>query len=61
MPHLGIIASRAQNRPFFVPGGILQGAKTPHFAPGNPIFTPPGANQGPSAPGKRDSPVGAGE
>lgn len=27
----------------FVPGGILPGAKTPHFAPGNPFFPLPGA------------------
>ena len=26
-----------------MPGGILPGAKTPHFAPGNPFFPPPGA------------------
>ena len=36
-----------------MPGGILPGAKTPHFAPGNPFFPPPGAKQGKIAPGGR--------
>ena len=47
------LASRARQRPVLRPAAAAQGAKTPHFAPGNRIFASPGAKQPLSAPGKQ--------